>query len=608
MPEGWLLEQLQMDLAEGIAGHFPQINKTIEHRRFVKHDARPDNIPHVADDDQQRGWWSGEHEAYYADGYFRTAWLAGDQYHTQKAIGRLKAILAAQDRDGYIGIYSREHRLPSKGPDGELWTQSRIFQALLAYYEATGDRNILDAVERAVRLTAGRYMARGGYFSRPGSKDGGVSHGVGYFQTLEWLYRLTGDDFYRSTFLRLYQDYARGDTRDLDMLLSNLADSSAAWTDHTPHTAESLAVPRIAQAYGDTAYRQAAANVLYKIDKYSNPGGGMVGDESIHGRTGSFDLPTEYCTFTETVESMNRMDMYQHPFTCSDRIERIAFNGAQGARLHPAAGAVAYLSLDNRTEARLASRLGDRHLFSPSHTAASCCALNSMRFLPYYIEGMWMKATDGRTLFARLYGACRVETKIGGRTVTVREITDYPFGGKIRFEIFVERPVYFRLALHIPAYVTDEEVSVPAGMRVRRNGASVEIEGRWKGNESVELELPFAVRPVTDSRDMTAAAYGPLLFSLPIDAQVVRCRNYTNDSLFFSREYLPVEQPSVWRIDNVPEFSAIALDSGDMTRPWAYPPVGLSGVLTDTVGLKKPVVLRPLGSTILRQTGFRRSE
>lgn len=474
MPQGWLLEQMKHDLQDGITGHFPTINNTTDKRLFVLHNASPDNIPHLKDDANVRGWWSGEHEGYYNDGYFRCSWLAKDEKNKNTAIQRLKDILTSSAEDGYIGIYAKEHRLPDSGPDGELWTQSRIFQALLAYYEATGDKTVLLSVEKAVRMTMDHY-GKTGYFSRPKSKDGGVSHGVGYFDTLEWLYRLTGNDYYRQSYILLYKDYAKGDTRDLDMIPANLTDKNSPWKYHTPHTAEGLAAPFIAAAYGAAEYKQAADNILFKFDKYMNPGGGLVGDESINNRPGTFDLAAEYCSLTESISSLNRMDIYQHPFTTADRIERIAFNAAQGGRLHPAATGVTYLSRDNRYET--SDKHAERELFSPCHAAAACCALNSTRLLPYYIEGMWMKNPAQTELYARLYGASHVSTRLNNTQVIIEQKTEYPFSDKIRLEITPDKPVNFQLILHIPAYVQTPQIKTPDGMYITKNKDSIIVNG-----------------------------------------------------------------------------------------------------------------------------------
>src|SRR5262249_34005313 len=141
------------------------------------------------------------------------------------AIARLQEVLNAQDASGYIGVYPLAKRFSTSDPnDGELWTQSRMFQALLAWYEATGDSKILTAVEKAAKTTLNAFTTRS-YFDRPGlTLGGGVSHGLGFSDTLEWLYRLTGDDTFRNGYLWLYQDYAGSNVNENDIFPAYLAD------------------------------------------------------------------------------------------------------------------------------------------------------------------------------------------------------------------------------------------------------------------------------------------------------------------------------------------------------------------------------------------------
>ncbi len=152
-PAGWILREMRADLDNGLAGHFADISDTVNQNRFANRSG--------SSTDGEPYWWSGEHEGYYADGLFRLAWLAGDDAVKQAAIRRLEEVLDAQDADGYIGIYPPAQRFSTTAADdAELWTQSRIFQALLAWYEATGERRILVAVERAVRLTLAEYRGK----------------------------------------------------------------------------------------------------------------------------------------------------------------------------------------------------------------------------------------------------------------------------------------------------------------------------------------------------------------------------------------------------------------------------------------------------------------
>jgi hypothetical protein len=605
-PSGWMLGQMRADLDDGLAGHYTEISDSVNMRQFEIQTA---NQPGLSG---HPGWWLGEHEGYYADGLFRLAWLSGRQSVTTAAIARLEDALAAQDNSGYIGVYPADYRLEDQDPnDGELWTQSRMFQAMLAWYEATGDQRILSAVDKAAKLTLAAYQYRS-YFERLGyvTGGGGVSHGVGFSDTLEWLYRLTGDDTYRGGYLWLYADYADSNVRDDDLTAVNLTDPDRPWYSHTPHIAESLAMPALAIAYGGpNEYGQAADRVLDKLRRHSNPGGGPVGDEWVRGLSGSFELTSEYCSMTETVASLNRLAQFRDAMATGDLSERIALNGAQGARLHPAATAVSYLTSDNRLSATQTAIYGDRLLYSASHLTAACCSLNSTRLLPYYVEGMWLKETNGDGLVARLYGASILDTNVSGAPVNVVEETDFPFSDKLLFTISTNAPLDFRFTLRIPEYAQGATVTAPAGMSVSRWTDRFEISGTWKSGDIVSLDLAFGIHRVRDSNGEVAVAYGPLLYALPIESlstpgRITQAENTTATLVFRDTEYVPSVDTPAYVLPKDLDFTPVSLPDGDVYDPWSKPPTGLAGSLLAPDGSRVNVTLRPLGSTLLRVTGF----
>ncbi len=99
-------------------------------------------------------WWNGETEGNWRCGHFMLACLTGEPAAMKKAKDYADHILAAQDADGYIGIFSPELRYQGHG---ELWTQTCLFRGLLAYAEASGDPRIFPAVRRAVDRTIEGY-------------------------------------------------------------------------------------------------------------------------------------------------------------------------------------------------------------------------------------------------------------------------------------------------------------------------------------------------------------------------------------------------------------------------------------------------------------------
>jgi len=81
--------------------------------------------------------------------------------YTEKAKSWVEEIISKAGKEGYIGIYKDCEKpgcrfLHTKG-NGELWTTSRIVMALLAYYEFTDDKKVLDATEKAVKLVMQKY-------------------------------------------------------------------------------------------------------------------------------------------------------------------------------------------------------------------------------------------------------------------------------------------------------------------------------------------------------------------------------------------------------------------------------------------------------------------
>lgn len=605
-PLGWMLNQMQADLDGGLAGHYPEISDSVNARQFVTHTAGQ------PDPSGKPGWWYGEHEGYYADGLFRLSWLSGRASLMEAAVARLEEVLASQDASGYIGVYDPANRFDDQVQnDGELWTQSRMFQALLAWYEATGDEAILAAVEKATKLTVTEFEYRS-YFERLNyaQDGGGVSHGVGFSDTLEWLYRLTGDDFYREAYLWLYDDYSNSNVRDDDLTPAHLSDPSRPWYSHTPHIAEAMAIPAIASAYGGSAlYAQAPDQLLAKLERHSNPGGGPVGDEWVAGRAGSFEQYSEYCSMTETISSLNRLAQFRDMMATADIAERIALNSAQGARLHPAATAVSYLSSDNRSSATATVQFGDRLLYSASHATAACCSLNSTRLLPYYVEGMWLKETGRAGLIARLYGPALLDTKVEGTSVHVVEETDFPFSDHIDFSVFPDASIAFTLTLRIPEYAQQATVTAPEGMSVWRGSDRFEVSGIWTSGDHVVLDLAFSVHQLADGHGTVAQAYGPILFALPIDAvavpgRITKAQDVVSTIQFQDTEYHAAGSIPAYLLPRHPHFDVVQ-QQGDLQTPWAVPPLALSGSLLAPDGSLVDVALQPLGSTVLRITGFR---
>ena len=154
---GWMQEQIYLDLHEGIAGAYDKISANVDENLFATQKRKPGEMVIGNRGKSEKSWWAGEHEGYWYDGILRMAVLTDDKLFIKRIEKWVKLILETAEKTGYIGIYDKNTRFPDKGFDGELWVQSRVFQALIGWYEYKKDERVLNAIESTVHKTIDHY-------------------------------------------------------------------------------------------------------------------------------------------------------------------------------------------------------------------------------------------------------------------------------------------------------------------------------------------------------------------------------------------------------------------------------------------------------------------
>ncbi len=600
-PAGWMLAQLRRDLESGFAGRLDQLTP------HAAHDLWRDRIPSSED---PRAWWDAETRGNWLWGYVMMAHLAGIPEHRTRAAELMAGLVAAQDGDGYLGIYSPADRYRhADGENGELWAQSRALLPLIAHHEATGDPAALAAVRRAVDLTVHRYTADNPCFKRGHrtARDAltGLTHGLCYLDVLEWLHDRTREDATAETGIRLYDEFSRMvPFPNDDLALANLADPKGLFRGHAVHTAEHLrallwvsaiAPDRLPAAIVDTALR--------RLQWYRVPSGALIGDEAVHG----LPLPEaayEYCTTTELAHSLSSAVEKTGRAELGDWLETLVLNAAQGARL-PDGTAIAYLSADTRLAAT-ASRpdsyslgvAGLRYKYSPTHDdVACCCNPNAVRLLPQIVSRMWMRLTAEDGLAAIAYGPCEVRTEVAGVAVAIREETDYPFSDTIEFTVTPERPVEFTLVLRQPRWAGTTDVTVADADAACVDGW-YRIRKTWRPGDRVRVDFSWRVRAEAYGNGEVAVHRGPLMFARPLAYRLAATRTYGVAGLC-DYDVTPVDVADGYRI---PVLDGRAADLGLAVqrraagdRPWDSAPIALQ---------HGDATLVPLGCTVLRRAAF----
>ena len=619
---GWMLHQMSRDIESGYISVYEKMQPTMGYDAFGPVKTRNYTLDSAGNwIASMATWWPGEHEGYFAEDVVRNAFLTGNEEWKNKAKDIMEHVLEFQEDDGYIGIYEKDCRLDKLVNDnGELWTQSRILMAMLAYYEYTGELKYLQAVEKAVSHTIDRYETSGkSYFQHDRKSGGGLTHGLMYVDVLEWLYKLTSKSGYLDFAEWLYADFSRASNlKQTDMQLCRLLDPDQMYSDHSVHVAEHMRMPLfLAYARPDEKYGVAVTNMFAKYRKSQSPSGVLVMDPIIHESVacnyGSPYLPYEYCTIVESVISFSSA-MQKSGHACfGDEIEKIAFNAGQGARL-PDGSAISYATIDNRCKAR--EQDGFRYQVAACHKVA-CCNLQAPKLIPYYVANMWMKSSDGKALYVTLYGESTVTTELAGCNVKIKEITGYPFESVVRFEIETDRPAEFSLMLRNPSW-SDSTVVEASGAEIEfLEDGYMKISKKWNSGDVLEVEFKDDIEVRRFHNNELYLTKGALIYAADIPCTKNPTKQFSEG--FANYDALPADDaqaelvfesmmmpgnadiknkrnPSMFRYESNPEFDGMF----PFDRPCGY----ITGRFVID-GKVSECRLVPMGSTILRRVTFK---
>lgn len=620
--QGWIKNQMDRDITSGYISVYDQIQPTMQGNVFGKVKAKNYSIDKTGNWVTRREtWWPGEHEGYFADAVVRNAFLTGNKDWLIKAKNIVDKVIAEQEPCGYIGIYDSECRLDNLlNENGELWTQSRMLGALLAYYEYSGDKKYFKAAQRAVDYTISRYTKSGKtYFGQPKPDGGGLTHGLMFAETLEWMLRLTNDKKYLNFAEWLYKDYSKAESKlkNVDNQLNNLLNKEKMFSEHSVHVVEHSRVPFfLASETKNPNYEQASKNIFYKMKKSLAPTGTIVTDpdmhESVAGNYGSPTLGYEYCSITEGVISYSSAFQKFYSSELGDEIENLTFNAGQGSRFADGK-AICYLGFDNNFDAKESS--GFRHQFAAAHKVA-CCNLNAAKLMPYYVANMWMKSQDEKSIFATLYGASEVRTMINKTEVSIKEETNYPFENNIKFIVNPKIEKEFDIVLRNPAWSRNTSIFAQGATITNKDGF-IRIHKKWNKTDTIKVVFDDKIMVNRFINNEFYISKGALIYALKIDETSKPTQQFMNGLANYDTE--PKDLPGAKLMfddlkmqPNIDErfkankslFKYSKNEFGSIQFPFDTPFSFIETILYDGT-TKIPIKLIPFGSTLLRKTTFK---
>lgn len=493
---GWIREQLLRNKA-GMGGHLDELEPNMIALPYI-------NCTTDEEWGAVKAGWGAEISGNYWYGLILLAFALDDPELKAKAEKWVNGVLKNQRPNGYMGTYTPED---DWFDDYNAWGTHCGMKAMLLYYEATGRKDVLDAVHRCML-----------WFCENWKGDRKTRYaGVILIESMAVCYFHTGDERL-VTFIDEYVDFLDRNDLYLNSATAMLEEKLIYASMHAAGYASDLSLYALAYAAGGNE-RNLAANLngLKKVKRQvmQRTGGMPCHAEYLSPRSASVE--TEYCNFSFLEDSLIHVNAITGDPQYADWIERIVFNGAQGARKKDEK-AIAYMSSPNQIFANGNSCLFEQDMqqYAPVYPV-SCCPVTSVWAVPDYVRSMAL--TDGKNLYISAYGPARITFG----DLVISEETFYPFRDRLTFRVEAASEETIAINFRIPGWCdaatfTVNGVSFPGAVK----GSYFPIRRCWKAGDVVEVVLPrqVTVDRVDDSdasgKFPLCVEYGPLVFALPI--------------------------------------------------------------------------------------------
>jgi len=422
----------------------------------------------------------------------------------------ISEIISAQDDDGYLNTYftfeKKEKRWTDLQNMHELYCAGHLIQAAIAYYRATGERELLDA--------ACRFANHIDEIFGPGKRDG--TPGCPEIEmALVELYRLTGERRY----LELSKFF-------IDNRGKGLIGGSKYHIDHKPfrelkeivgHAVRSVylncGAADLYMEIGDEKLLEALLRLWRSMTERKMYVTGGIGARHAEESFGNdYELPNvtayaETCAAIANIMWNWRMLLITGEARFADVMELALYNGA-----------LAGISLDGEKYFYV-NPLADRGTHRRQHWfRCACCPPNIARLLasiPGYIysvssEGVWL----------HLYTQSKVSLNLNGISVDLIQRTRYPWDGDIKIYVQPEIECSFGIFLRIPGWSKKPKILVngqPINQPIKA-GSYLEIRCLWKHGDVIHLVLPMPIERIVchpyvmENQDRVALRRGPLIY------------------------------------------------------------------------------------------------
>lgn len=441
----------------------------------------------------------------------------------------------AQEEDGYLYTYrtimgndshpwigskrwEKTHILSH-----ELYNLGHMFEAGVAYYQATGKRSLLNVCTKAADLLC-RDFGWDALKTYPGHQEVEIG--------LVKLYRITGEKKYLDL-AKFFLD-VRGKCEFPGDTYSQSHKPVVEQDEAVGHSVRALymytGMADVAALTGDQSYITASKKLwddIVKTKLYVTGGVGAAGGHEGFGA--KYELPnvSAYCETCAAIANVfwnHRLFLMEGDAKYIDVLEKSLYNNVLSG----------------------VSVSGDRFFYPNSLESVNganrskwfgcaCCPSNISRFIPA-VPG-YIYAVKENDLYVNLYIAGESTIDIGKNSVLVEQSGEMPWKGNMELKITPKKKGAFTVKVRIPGWAREEAVpdnelywfkeKAKQQPVVKVNGVKVDlvldkgyvsIYRKWNKGDRVSIDLPLDVRRVVCSekvnanKDKVALQRGPIVY------------------------------------------------------------------------------------------------
>ena len=540
----------------------------------------------------------------------------------------VQELIATQDKNGYIGTYLDENHLG----EWDIWGRKYVMLGLLAYYDQTQDKSVLDAAckvaDNLISETgpgSGVNIAATGWIGWKGLASCSV------LEPIALLYQKTGD--------KRYLDFAEYIIKSWDTpnkltptglrLVQEAVSGTPLWKmSGAPKAYEMMSCfEGLCEMYritGDPLYFEACHKLINTIirDEIMIVGSGSMAEIWCHGKmrqTEPMYQGMETCVTATWMKFLYQMLRLTGDSRYADELETSLYNAL-----------LASMSPKGEWWSYYAGLMGERvhsHQQFPD-VVMSCCVANGPRGLMITPSWAVMTTADGAAI--NLYGKMNSTVKTpSGQPLKINMESEYPVQGNVAATVNLPQSEAFALELRIPQWSKRTAIKIngePYDGYILP-GTYASIERTWNDNDKIEVELDMRARVVDAPSGVGDAAIvrGPIV--LAFDSRRIPRRDGVTEPPMYRYEfmrdtdnYIDVqlvenpETPAIWMTFDVPckdeagnkhilrmcDYTSAGntWQEGNIFRVWAQQPFDFRHLYTNnvdwrvnvTVGVGRPEI------------------